>query len=203
LRSRQSREEISIQFVPNRRIRTSPPAKLADLHHMDMLGTSHSVTDAYFYLELLRIVGPEASNQWLERCANHRAQTPSQTNSSSINFSTSARSDSKGQNRPDQRVLQSHPGTSSCNDASSRVQEENSAVSGDINVCEAREINTGYSLQKCRNYTNTTTMTASDIELTAEPSSHMGLLFTDAAHIVLDDCGFRELLAQRRKSNPC
>lgn len=154
------------------------------------LNAPRNVSDTYFYLELLRSVGPEASNNWLGTVVAEKSNsTPSPTNTSaSISSSRPSSWNRHGIHMMPAAQQDNIQPTTTCESQRSDVTERVSAADPDQLP------------QMCCNGANLTKWTALDIELTAEPSDNLGLLFTDAAHIVLQECEFRKLRSQRRKS---
>ena len=131
-----------------------------------------SISDIFFYEELLRQIGPNESNEWLKSSFKKRPSTPSPKRTSVT---------------------------------ASRVFKN--SVSQDLSAC----VREGHSAERekpppvsrCSQAllppNNSPYPSALDIELMAEAPDNVGLLFTDAAHTLLNDSKFA-LSLRRHKS---
>ena len=129
--------------------------------------------DIYFYEELLRHVGPAKTNEWLEKSGLlHTASAPSSTY-------TPVTPTKKRIDVPPQDILKSNE------------YDQNTE-------CENDRLNPISSCSNVRSPLNDSGyLSALDIELTADAPENIGLLFTDAAHIVFNNSKRNSL---RRKS---
>jgi hypothetical protein len=149
-----------------------------------------SITDIYFYLELLESVGPEASNDWLHNSS--KRLSPASPPTSPATGSTLT----KNFNQSDGVLLRTNESKSPCSSKKSNFEIADRSPCCSIEAHPFQSLHSRSGSKDSNGYS----LTALDIELTLEPMSNLGLLFTDAAHVVLQDLELKSA-RERRKSS--
>jgi hypothetical protein len=155
-----------------------------------------TISDFYFYGELVRIIGPEASNEWWQNCAIEKMRACSSTSESTSsppgsptcqNFHEPSTASPFVMGRS---ILKSKNGEGLVRATSSRDSESRSPCSH--NPCSNEQQDD----PPCRMAVDIV-----DIELSGTATSNFGLLFTDAAHIVLHENRGEKISSVQRRSS--
>ncbi len=147
------------------------------------------ISDIYFYLELLESVGPEASNDWLHRTSIEMSKRLPAAERKPPILTTN-------RNKNVDVLLRTNESKTSHAYNFSNTETSNRSLRGSM---EAPPALNGHSRSGSK-HSDFNSLIALDIELTAEPASNFGLLFTDAAHIFIKDFELQSA-GQRRKSS--
>ena len=138
-----------------------------------------NISDVYFYEELLRYVGPKEAIIWLQESLNCQVRKQGILNQFRLSLGSSSRSSISIES----------------SESMQSPQEEKHEISNPSNNSHQRS----FDLETTKLPDQTWT-TASDIELTAESSENIGILFTDAAHLILHDKDFCARMRRRKSS---
>ncbi len=151
-----------------------------------------SISDFYFYGELVQRIGPEASNEWLRTCALQRTRA-----CSSASASTKPPPGSSTCQKSHGPTSTTHRFTSDYSAFKSEYTQNLDRVTSSHNPGSIPQLARRHKPSDGQD--ETTCRMALDIEISAASTSNFGLLFTDAAHIVLH--GSRKLARVKRGSS--
>ena len=141
----------------------------------------NTISDAYFYDELLRHIGPQQTNEWFQDSVLH----PVRQHKNSMQSPSSPGSNTRSSSSSNETV-ESFPS----------IPQENSQ---DTETTSNHHL--FVSLESdASNFQGKLCMAALDVDLTHVSSEHIGLLFTDAAHLVLHATEKSEILRRRNSS---
>ena len=140
-----------------------------------------TISDAYLYDELLRHIGPKEAEKWFKESVLH--PVGKHRNSSQSIWSQDSSSCTTGSSNETSELCQStlYVGAKEILNTPTKVRFD-SLVNGASKLQDQDWI------------------TALDIEITPESSENIGLLFTDAAHLIFHDRGISESMSRRKSS---